>query len=78
MKTVALQMPNRDFCALLRQVARGTRITVTSRGKPVATLCAIGPGEGRERSAARRALLARLRAAPVTGERNSTRDQLYE
>lgn len=78
MKTISAADANRHFSALLRDVSRGARITVTSRGKPVATITAAPPTENRERAAARRALLARLRAAPVTGTRNWTRDELYE
>ena len=78
MKTISAADANRHFSALLRDVSRGARITVTSRGKPVATISAATPAGDRERAAARRALLSRLRAAPVTGARNWSRDELYE
>jgi prevent-host-death family protein len=78
MKSVTAADANRHFSALLREVSRGARITVTSRGKPVATLSAVEPGERRERAAARRTLLSRLRGEPVASARNWTRDELYE
>jgi prevent-host-death family protein len=78
MKTISAADANRHFSALLRDVARGARITVTSRGKPVATIAAVDATEGRERAAARRALLSRLHATPATGVRSWTRDELYE
>jgi prevent-host-death family protein len=78
MKSISAANANRHFSTLLRQVSRGARITVTSRGKPVATISAADPVESRARAAARRALLSRLRATPATGARNWTRDELYE
>ena len=78
MKSISAADANRHFSALLREVSRGTRITVTSRGKPVATIAAVESGEGRERVAGRQALLVRLRATPITGSRNWSRNELYE
>ena len=78
MKSISAADANRHFSALLRDVARGVRVTVTSRGKPVATISAAEQVESRERLAAKRALLSRLRATPVAGTRNWTRDDLYE
>ena len=54
------------------------RGTVTSRGKPVATITAADQVERRERVAAKRALLSRLRACPAVGARNWSRDELYD
>ena len=78
MKSISAADANRHFSALLREVARGAQITVTSRGKPVATIRAADQVERRERLAARRALLSRLRATPATGVRSWSRDELYE
>jgi len=78
MKSISAADANRHFSALLRDVARGVRVTVTSRGKPVATISAVEQVESRERLAAKRALLSRLRATPVAATRNWTRDELYE
>jgi prevent-host-death family protein len=78
MKFISAADANRHFSALLREVSRGARMTVTSRGKPVATISAADPVERRERVAGRRALLTRLRATPVTGARTWSRNELYE
>jgi len=78
MKSVTAAEANRRFSALLREVSRGTRITVTSRGRPVAVISAADAAETRQRATARKALLARLRATPVTNARNWSRDELYD
>jgi len=77
MKSIGAAEANRHFSSLLRDVSRGTQITVTSRGKPVATITAADQVERRERVAAKRALLSRLRACPAVGARNWSRDELY-
>jgi prevent-host-death family protein len=78
MKSISAADANRQFSSLLREVSRGARITVTSRGKPVATIAAADNAGDRERVAAKRALLARLRAIPASGGRNWSRDELYD
>lgn len=78
MKSISAADANRHFSALLREVSRGEQITVTSRGKPVATITAAQSAEGPERAAARRTLLSRLWATPASGSRNWSRDELYE
>lgn len=78
MKSISAAEANRHFSALLRAVSRGARITVTSRGKPVATISAADQVERRERVAAKRVLLSRLRATRATGARSWSRDELYE
>ena len=78
MKLISAAEANRHFSSLLREVSRGAQITVTSRGKPVATISAAERVESRERVAAKRALLSRLRATPAAGARNWSRDELYE
>jgi prevent-host-death family protein len=77
-KSISAAEANRHFSSLLREVSRGARIIVTSRGKPVATISAADHIEGRERVAAKRALLSRLRTSPTTRVRNWSRDELYE
>ena len=81
MKTIAAAEANRQFSALLREVAQGAEVTVVSRGRPVAKIVPpglSGSGEGGGRSA----LLARLKtqAARVKpgGKRNWTRSDLYD
>lgn len=79
MKTVTAAEANRQFSAVLREVAQGERITVTSRGKPVATIEPIGPAARVPRiGAAKRRLLARLAQVAVAGRRDWTREDLYE
>jgi prevent-host-death family protein len=78
MKSISAAEANRQFSALLREVSRGARITVTSRGKPVATIAAADRVERRERVAAKRVLLARLRAIPASRARTWSRDELYD
>jgi prevent-host-death family protein len=77
MKTISAADANRHFSSLLREVATGEVVTVLSRGKPVATIAPATSG-GRERESARRRLLERLRQQKASGERNWTRDELYE
>jgi prevent-host-death family protein len=80
MKTVTAAMANRNFSALLRDVARGEHVLVTSRGKPVATIAPVDAGAAElEREAAKQRLLARLASQPISGHpRHWTRDELYD
>ena len=78
MKSVSATEANRHFSSLLREVSRGVRITVTSRGKPVATISGADRVEHKERAAAKRALLSRLRATKATGMRGWSRDELRD
>ncbi len=78
MKSISAAAANRHFSSLLREVSRGEQITVTSRGKPVATISAADQVERPERVAAKRALLSRLRARPAAGARSWSRDELYD
>lgn len=77
MKTVTAADANRQFSSVLRDVAHGETVTVTSRGKPVAT---IGPARtaNAQRNAAKKALLVRLNKQAATGNRAWARDELYE
>ena len=76
MKTVTAAEANRQFSAVLREVAAGTAVLVTSRGRPVATIePARAPAAGP--SAAKRRLLDHLRGVQATGRRAWTRDELY-
>ena len=78
MKVVSAAEANRRFSALLRRVAQGERIVVTSRGNPVATL-APTPQRDKAREAARARLLARLKVQPASGvPRAWTREELYD
>ena len=77
MKTVTASDANRQFSSVLREVAHGAIITVTSRGKPVVT---ISPAKAAntQRDVAKMTLLKRLSKQATTGTRNWKRDDLYE
>ncbi len=77
MKTVTASDANRRFSSVLRQVSHGEVLTIVSRGKPVAT---IGPvnAEGANRQTAKKSLISRLRQREQTGNRNWTRNELYD
>jgi prevent-host-death family protein len=77
MKTISAADANRHFSRLLREVSQGEYVTVVSRGRAVATIAPVH-ARGRERQAAKRLLLERLRRQPAVGARNWTRDELYE
>jgi prevent-host-death family protein len=68
---------NRKFSEILRNVREGRQYVVTSHGRPVARILPIGPGD-RIESAARAALIGRLRATPVQNIGRWSRDELYE
>lgn len=77
MKSISATDANRCFSSLLRDVATGQIVTVTSRGKPVATLSPARAG-GDQRHLARFSLMARLQQQKASGGRDWTRDELYE
>ena len=76
MKTFSAAQANRQFSSVLREVAHGEIVTVTSRGKPVAT---ISPAQtdDKQRTAAKKLLLVRLNKRAATGTRSWSRDELY-
>jgi len=79
MKTVTAANANRNFSALLRDVARGERVLVTSRGKPVASIVPPElPTVDAAREEARQRLLEHLRSVPRLGVITWARDDLYE
>lgn len=77
MRNVNAADANRQFSALLREVARGGRITVLSRGKAVAAIVPVTDMQ-RERREAKEALMKRLRSQAPAGKRVWTREELYE
>jgi prevent-host-death family protein len=79
MKTVTASEANRQFSAVLRDVAQGERVTVTSRGKPVATIEPVRrQGKAAGAAAAKRRLFDRLAAVGAVGSRRWARDDLYD
>ena len=77
MKIISAGDANRHFSSVLREVAKGETVIVTSRGKPVAAIGA-SPRDEPLRRAARQTLLQRLRTQPASSERAWTRAELYE
>jgi prevent-host-death family protein len=77
MKTVTAAQANRQFSSVLREVAQGQSVLVTSRGKPVATIAPAPVGQRKSTSAAKRRLLAHLRTVQPSGTRGWVREDLY-
>jgi len=77
MKTVTAAEANRQFSRVLRDISQGETFTVVSRGKPVATIAPAKSADAQHR-AAKAALVDRLRKQKSSGERNWTRDELYD
>jgi len=75
-KAVSAVEANRHFSQILRSVREGESYVVTAHGKPIARITPIRPGEGT--AEARRRLLERLAAQPVTDIGPWTRDELYD
>jgi len=79
MKTVTAAEAKRRFSAVLREVAQGGHVMVTSRGKPVATIEPLRPRSGSARAgAAKRRLLAHLATVKPIGARDWKREELYD
>ena len=74
-KSIPAAEANRKFSELLRGVREGNSYVVTSHGRPVAR---IEPVEEQNRSKAKAALLAHLKAQPVQNIGRWTRDELYD
>ncbi|MCI4427533.1 MAG: type II toxin-antitoxin system prevent-host-death family antitoxin [Burkholderiales bacterium] len=79
MKSVTAAEANRQFSAVLREVAQGQSVLVTSRGKPVATIVPARQASDRARERAKKRLFERLALiAPSDRPREWTRDELYD
>lgn len=85
MKTVSAADANRHFSRILREVAAGAPVVVTSRGKPVARIVPVDAEDRREaeRAEAERQRawedhLARLRTQPPLNLGKITRDEIYD
>ena len=69
---------NRNFSALLRRVQQGERVTITSRGRPVAEIAPPQRDAPAARNIAWDALLARLRQQQIKSIGPWSREELYE
>ncbi len=85
MRHVTASQANRDFSALLRQVAAGETVVVTSHGRPVAKLMPASADEAGQsdadrarRRAAWGLLEQRLRSQPARNLGRFDRSKLYE
>jgi prevent-host-death family protein len=80
MKTITAAEANRQFSSVLRTVAQGETVLITSRGKPVATIApAHLDATLAAREVARQEFLEHLRNVRMTDvPRDWTRDDLYE
>lgn len=77
MKQVTSTEANRDFSKLLRSVARGETVQISSRGRPVAVMLPAAQQRASARTAALQ-LLARLDSQAVDGHpQDWSRDDLY-
>lgn len=78
MKTVTAAEANRQFSSVLREVAQGERVMITSRGKPVATIEPVRRRHTSRPGAAKRRLLDHLATVKPVGVRDWARDELYD
>lgn len=79
MKTITAAEANRQFSAVLRQVAQGESVIVTSRGTPVATIQPLPAHAARARAGtAKRRLLEHLSGVKAAGTRDWARGELYD
>jgi prevent-host-death family protein len=76
-KAVSAADANRRFSELLRTVKAGGTVTVTSHGKPVATIAPFAE-DARIAAKARSALFERLRKERAVNVGRWTRDELYD
>jgi prevent-host-death family protein len=82
MKKVSAAEANRYFSSLLKQVAQGEPVLITSHGAPVATMVSANEGDP-AKDFAKRALLSRLRFQSPDSDMSSAtrtwkREELYE
>lgn len=79
MKTVSAADANRHFSQLLRDVGAGETVTITSRGKPVATLAPVTDSVAHaEWLAAKKRLFDRLESQSARNLGSFHRDEAYE
>lgn len=79
MTTITAAEANRQFSAVLRQVAQGESVVVTSRGTPVAPIQPLPARASPARAGtAKRRLLEHLSSVKAAGTRDWVRDELYD
>jgi prevent-host-death family protein len=80
MRTISAAEANRHFSKLLREVAAGKGVIVTSRGEPVAKVVPVEPADLDEQQGQKawEDHIARLRSQPVLNRGKITRDEIYD
>jgi prevent-host-death family protein len=80
MRTISAADANRYLSRLVREVAAGEGVIVTSRGEPVAKVVPIEPADLNEqqRQKAWEDHIARLRSQPALNLGKITRDEIYD
>lgn len=76
MRTITASDANRNFSGVLRDVASGESILIVSRGTPVAKISPVDVKNSR--TAAKESLLLRLASQSSSGQRDWTRNELYD
>ena len=74
-RAVTASQANQQFSDLLRRVAKGETVTVTSRGRPIARMA---PVDDRSGPKSVRQLLSFVEQLPVRYAGDWSRDDLYE
>ncbi len=74
-RAVTASQANQQFSDLLRRVAKGETVTVTSRGRPIARMAPVDDGSGPQSV---RQLLSFVEQLPVRYAGDWSRDDLYE
>ena len=77
MKIVSASEANRQFSKLLREVPEGEDVSIVSHGRTVAKIVS-ATNEAKNREMARTALVARLSSQTSTGQRDWSRQDLYD
>ena len=77
-RTVTASEANQGFSRLLREASEGATITITQRGRPVATLAPVADEMEAKRAAARERLHARWANVEHRVVGPWTRDELYD
>ena len=81
MSHVSASQAGRQFSKVLREVAAGKTVIITSKGKPVAKVVSISETEVQhkhDRQAALQRLWERLERQPALNLPRITRDEIYE
>jgi len=79
MRTISARDANQKFSKLLAEVAGGQEVVITRRGRPVARLSPIaGRPMSKEREAAIKRMIARMKKGMHLGGIKLSRDEMHE